>query len=61
MALPTEAIKEFQQIWLIQYGRPIDEKVAEKVAIKLLNMVRAIYKTVPRTDAKILEKYEKTK
>lgn len=48
MAVPTEALTEFKQLWLQEYGKPIDDRIAEKVAVKLLTMMKPIYKKIPK-------------
>lgn len=58
--LSREAIDEFKQLWLKEYGRSIDDKVAEKIATKLLTMMRAVYKPIRTSDTELLKKYEKT-
>ena len=58
MAISTEALTEFKQVWLKEYGRSIDDKIAEKVATKLLTMMKPIYKKMPKNAN--LDKYLKT-
>lgn len=56
--LNRECLEEFKKLWFLEYGREIDDKVAEKIAVKFLTMMGAIYKPVPKADAKVLDKYE---
>ena len=44
--LPSEAIEEFKQLWKQEYGREIDTLKAEKVASKLLLIMKAVYNTI---------------
>lgn len=57
--LNQECIQEFKKKWLLEYGREIDDKVAEKIATKLLTMMRAVYKPIRTSDTELLKKYEK--
>lgn len=50
--LTREAIDEFKQLWLKEYGRSIDDKKAERIAVKLLMIMRPIYKPIPKREGK---------
>lgn len=56
--LSREAIDEFKQLWIEEYGRSIDDKKAERIAVKLLMIMRPIYQPIPKKDSK---RYGKSK
>lgn len=48
--LNQEALDEFKKLWLEEYGRSIDDKKAERIAVKLLMIMRPIYQPIPKKD-----------
>ena len=45
--LPPEALKEFREIYRHAFGVELDDKTALELGVKLLVIMKAIYKPVP--------------
>lgn len=43
MRLPPKAIKEFQELWLRQFGVSIDEQTARLRAEKMLSLLATLF------------------
>jgi hypothetical protein len=53
--LSKKAIKEFQQIWLEEFGEEISDDFALEKGTKLINLFEIIYRPIPKNN----EKHEK--
>jgi len=54
--ISEEAVKEFKEIWKKQYHQNIGEEEAVIMATRLLNLFKAIYRPIPVTNRKNVEK-----
>jgi hypothetical protein len=52
--LSEKAVKDFKELYLLQYGVELSYDVAEEKALKLLRLFKHIYKPIPT------KKYEKS-
>lgn len=50
MKLSQQAIKDFQEAYLKDFGERISEVEAEEMGIELLNLFEIIYKPIPKTE-----------
>lgn len=48
MKLPNATIKEFAQIWEKQFGESLDDDTAREYAAKVLSLMLAVYRPMPR-------------
>jgi len=47
MQLSKEAIEEFKQIYKAEFGEEISDQEATEKAIRLINLIRVIYRKIP--------------
>lgn len=59
MSLTEKDIDKFKKLYKEHYGEEINDFVAYEAANKLLNMVREIYKPIPKADEELYRKLEK--
>ncbi len=50
--IPEQELKRFQELYQLQFGEFIDLEEAQDKAVKLLELVRLVYRPIP-TGAKI--------
>lgn len=53
--ISNEALLEFKQIWMDEFGEEISDEVATRKAINLLTMFDTVYRPIKREE---FEKYE---
>jgi lincosamide nucleotidyltransferase A/C/D/E len=56
MALTEKDIIEFKRLYKEHYGEEISDFIAYEAANRLLNMIRAIYKPIPKVDEELYNK-----
>ena len=47
MQLSKEAIEEFKRIYKTEFGEEISDREATEKAIRLINLIRVIYRRIP--------------
>ena len=50
MSLPPEAIQEFKEIYQNKFGQKINDQEALNMGIKIINLMRAIYRPIPEDE-----------
>lgn len=59
MSLTEKDIQEFKKLYKEHYGEDINDFVAYEAANHLINMIRAVYKPIPKADEDLYNKIEK--
>jgi hypothetical protein len=47
MQLSKEAVEEFKRIYKVEFGEEISDREATEKAIRLINLMRVIYRKIP--------------
>ena len=56
MTLSKRAIDEYKEIYLKKFGKKITDAEALEQGTKLINMMKVIYKPIPKKDYKNIKK-----
>lgn len=59
MALTEKDIAEFKRLYKDHYGEEINDLVAYEAANRLVNMIKLIYKPIPKSDEELYNKLKK--
>ena len=57
--ISKEAIEEFKKIYKEKHGEELSDYVATEAATRLIDIVRAVYKPIPKSEQAEYEKMEK--
>lgn len=59
MALTEKDISEFKKLYKEHYGEELNDFVAYEAANRLVNMIKLVYKPIPKSDEELYNKLKK--